>query len=111
MVGTVAQVVPNGNRAFEKQKTEDRKLSFEDCRNITRLSDETYIVQNYLRKALQMKRKENRRGILSQVKVDQELIVENKDKLLDKHMAKELGKQQKHCNGAVEKSRGWRNTL
>ena len=44
-----------------------------------------------------MERNDNRRGILSQVKVDQELIVENKDKLLDKHMAKE------NNSGAVEK--------
>ena len=39
------------------------------------------------RKAVWTKeRNNNRRGILSQAKVDQELIVENKDKLLDKHI-------------------------
>ena len=48
-----------------------------------------------------MERNDNRRGILSQVKVDQELIVENKDKLLDKHMAKENNRS--NANGAMEK--------
>ena len=42
-----------------------------------------------------MERNDNGRGILSQVKVDQELIV---DKLLDKHMAKE------NNSGAVGKN-------
>ena len=78
-------------------------MSFEDCsssKNITLLSDETHVLYNW-RKAVQMERNDNRRGILSQVKVDQELIVENKDKLLDKHMAKENNRS--NANGAMEK--------
>ena len=46
-------------------------------------------------KLFEWEEKDNTRGILSQVKANQEQIVENKDELLHKHMTRLHGRYQK----------------